>query len=387
MTVLEPPRPGRPRAVLFPDQAEAVEQLVRHLHRPGTRGLFVSATGTGKTLVSIRVADRLGARLVLFVVPTLDLAAQTALAWRRDGHDEHMVIVSSLDAARVGSTSDPLALAAAISVVGEGPDQLRALTVICTYDSLDKIEQTQRTGYAVPPFDLWRSWTRPTGPPAAPTRSGRSSMTRSAPAPTAAWRSRLAAAAGYLRTHGHLAAPGTNPPRPRPPHLRTDRPAPGTLPPPRRPRPHRPRDHPRRWRNHQDRRLARQSPHQAPHRPAPRDPCPPGRHALRRRLDHRGRRPRRPGLSTRCPQRGVTLMALFESGRPVLGVISYLLGGSPHSYGTRPADGRREAGGAAGGARLPRTVRGLPEFRADAARGRRRRTPRPRVAPGSRTGW
>jgi superfamily II DNA or RNA helicase len=38
----------------------------------------VSATGTGKTLVSIRVADELGARLVLFVVPTLDLAAQTA---------------------------------------------------------------------------------------------------------------------------------------------------------------------------------------------------------------------------------------------------------------------------------------------------------------------
>jgi hypothetical protein len=29
----------------------------------------------------------------LVVVPTLDLAAQTALAWRRDGHLEHMVIV------------------------------------------------------------------------------------------------------------------------------------------------------------------------------------------------------------------------------------------------------------------------------------------------------
>ncbi|CAL9673482.1 hypothetical protein SUDANB105_07697 [Streptomyces sp. enrichment culture] len=105
---------------------------------------------------------RLGARLVLLVVPTLDLAAQTALAWRRDGHGEHMVIVSSLDAAgrddlvaaRVGSTSDPLALVAAMAVVGEGPDQIPALTVICTYDSLDKIEQTQGSGYEVPPFDL-----------------------------------------------------------------------------------------------------------------------------------------------------------------------------------------------------------------------------------------
>ncbi|MGW0990687.1 Helicase associated domain protein [Streptomyces sp. NPDC002486] len=163
MTVVELPRPGRPEpARLFPDQAEAVKRLAGYLRRAGTRGLFVSATGTGKTLVSIRVADELGARLVLFVVPTLDLAAQTALAWRRDGHGEHMVIVSSLDtsgrddlvAARVMSTTNPHALGGLMSVVGEGEDQIRALTVICAYDSLDKIEQTQRTGYAVPPFDL-----------------------------------------------------------------------------------------------------------------------------------------------------------------------------------------------------------------------------------------
>ncbi|CAM5639925.1 putative helicase [Streptomyces afghaniensis 772] len=163
MTVVELPRPSRPEpARLFPDQAEAVKRLAGHLRRAGTRGLFVSATGTGKTLVSIRTADELGARLALFVVPTLDLAAQTALAWRRDGHLEHMVIVSSLDtsgrddlvAARVMSTTNPHALGGLMSVVGEGEDQIRALTVICTYDSLDKIEQTQRTGYAVPPFDL-----------------------------------------------------------------------------------------------------------------------------------------------------------------------------------------------------------------------------------------
>ncbi|MFE9941817.1 DEAD/DEAH box helicase [Streptomyces hirsutus] len=157
------PTPQDPATrTLFPDQAEAVERLVRHLRRPRSRGLYVSATGTGKTLVSIRVADQLDARLVLFVVPTLDLAAQTALAWRSDGHNEHMVIVSSLDssaredlrAARVGSTSDPRGLAALMSVVGEETDQIPALTVICTYDSLNKIEETQSTGYAVPPFDL-----------------------------------------------------------------------------------------------------------------------------------------------------------------------------------------------------------------------------------------
>lgn len=128
MTVAAVSARGRPpRAVLHPDQTEAVSRLARHLHRPGTRGLFVSATGTGKTLVSIRVADELGARLVLFVVPTLDLAAQTALAWRGDGHGEHMVIVSSMDvagrddlvAARVMSTTSPHALGGLMSVVGK----------------------------------------------------------------------------------------------------------------------------------------------------------------------------------------------------------------------------------------------------------------------------
>lgn len=163
MTLVDVLRSGHPvRPDLFPDQVEAVERLVRHLRRPGSRGLFVSATGTGKTLVSIRVADGLGARLVLFVVPTLDLAAQTALAWRRDHHLEHMVIVSSMDtsgrddlaAARVLSTASPHALGGLMSVVGEGQDQIPALTVICTYDSLDKIEATQRSGFEVPSFNL-----------------------------------------------------------------------------------------------------------------------------------------------------------------------------------------------------------------------------------------
>ncbi|SCD31882.1 MULTISPECIES: DEAD/DEAH box helicase family protein [unclassified Streptomyces] len=100
MTVVAATAPGLPeKRALFPDQVEAVNRLARHLRRPGTRRLYVAATGTGKIMVSIRVADELQARLVLFVVPTLDLAAQTALAWRRDGHTEHMVIVSSMDAA------------------------------------------------------------------------------------------------------------------------------------------------------------------------------------------------------------------------------------------------------------------------------------------------
>jgi hypothetical protein len=90
---------GAGRKVLRPDQQAALDAAVKQLHRPGARGLYVAATGTGKTLTSIRVAEALQARLVLVVTPTLDLLAQTALAWRAEGHDEAMVIVSSMDAA------------------------------------------------------------------------------------------------------------------------------------------------------------------------------------------------------------------------------------------------------------------------------------------------
>ncbi|QIK04708.1 DEAD/DEAH box helicase family protein [Streptomyces sp. ID38640] len=155
-------RPHPARTPLRPHQVAGLERAVRHLRRPGSRGLYVSATGTGKTLTSIRISETLNTRLVLVAVPTLDLLAQTALAWRQDGRAEHMLLVSSMDASghealvahHVGSTSDSVTLAALMCQVGPGRDQIPALTVMCTYDSLDKIENTQHTSYSVPPFDL-----------------------------------------------------------------------------------------------------------------------------------------------------------------------------------------------------------------------------------------
>ncbi|MEU6033002.1 Helicase associated domain protein [Streptomyces tauricus] len=156
------PTPQGPRASLYRHQEEGLRRTARHLRRPGSRALYVSATGTGKTVVASRLADALAARLVLFVVPTLDLAAQTALAWRADGRSEHMVIVSSMDAsghdslvaAHVTSTSQTRTLALLMASVGPGKDEIPALTVICTYDSLDKIENTVHSAFTVPAFDL-----------------------------------------------------------------------------------------------------------------------------------------------------------------------------------------------------------------------------------------
>ncbi|GJF25898.1 hypothetical protein SHO565_64620 [Streptomyces sp. HO565] len=94
----------------LPDQVESAERLVRHLCRPGSRGAICVGDGDRQTLVSIRVAYGLEARLVLFVVPTLVLAAQTALVWRRDHH---------LDPRRPGR--GPQMLLALMKAVGHCP--------------------------------------------------------------------------------------------------------------------------------------------------------------------------------------------------------------------------------------------------------------------------
>ncbi|MEV8529545.1 DEAD/DEAH box helicase family protein [Streptomyces sp. NPDC052000] len=47
------------RLVLQAHQVRGRDAAVRHPRRPHTRALFVSATGTGKTLVAIRIAEHL----------------------------------------------------------------------------------------------------------------------------------------------------------------------------------------------------------------------------------------------------------------------------------------------------------------------------------------
>jgi len=151
-----PTTPAPRRDELRPHQQAAVEAGSRQLRPRHSRALITSACGTGKTLIAIRIADRLAAHRTMVVVPSLELLAQTALAWRADGHTEPMVALSSMDtdghhtlrSARVGGTSDPVGLARALTV-------LPRLTVFTTYASLEKIETAQHhTGIDVPPFDL-----------------------------------------------------------------------------------------------------------------------------------------------------------------------------------------------------------------------------------------
>ncbi|MER8003980.1 Helicase associated domain protein [Streptomyces sp. NPDC095613] len=101
----------------------------------GARGTIVSATGSGKTITAAACAlESFADGRILVTVPTLDLLAQTAQAWRLVGHRAPMVAVCSLEndavlnALGVRTTTNPIQLAL---WAGSGP-----VVVFATYASL-----------------------------------------------------------------------------------------------------------------------------------------------------------------------------------------------------------------------------------------------------------
>ncbi|MCX5355923.1 DEAD/DEAH box helicase [Streptomyces mirabilis] len=129
-----------PHVALRPHQIEAVDSVLRVLSEPsggrmppeGLRAQVIAATGSGKTLIGVESANRLSARRVLVLVPTLDLLTQMADAWRRGGRRGAMVGVCSLrseESQGVPCTTDPAELVAWTS----GPEPV---TVFATYASV-----------------------------------------------------------------------------------------------------------------------------------------------------------------------------------------------------------------------------------------------------------
>ncbi|MGW6951778.1 Helicase associated domain protein [Streptomyces xanthophaeus] len=101
----------------------------------GVRGTIVSATGSGKTITAAACAlDCFPGGRILVTVPTLDLLAQTAQAWRLVGHQAPMIAVCSLEndpvlnELGVRTTTNPIQLAL---WAGTGP-----AVVLATYASL-----------------------------------------------------------------------------------------------------------------------------------------------------------------------------------------------------------------------------------------------------------
>ncbi|WP_323185136.1 Helicase associated domain protein [Streptomyces sp. NBC_00305] len=124
----------------MPHQVEAIDGILRTLANPpggdipaeGLRAQVISATGSGKTLIGVEAANRLSARRVLVLVPTLDLLLQMARAWRQGGRRGAMVGVCSLRA----EESDGIPCTTNPDELAEWVNGLDTVTVFATYASV-----------------------------------------------------------------------------------------------------------------------------------------------------------------------------------------------------------------------------------------------------------
>ncbi|MFB7598352.1 Helicase associated domain protein [Streptomyces sp. NPDC056160] len=146
------------RMELRPHQIEAVDSALKMLSVPpggaippeGLRTQVIAATGSGKTLIGTEIANRLSARRVLVLVPTLDLLTQMTRAWRAGGRKGAMIGVCSLRADEsdgIPCTTDPDELTAWVN-------GLETVTVFATYASVGLGILQHAHGAGLPVFDL-----------------------------------------------------------------------------------------------------------------------------------------------------------------------------------------------------------------------------------------
>ncbi|MES9553805.1 MULTISPECIES: Helicase associated domain protein [unclassified Streptomyces] len=129
-----------PPLELMPHQVEAIDGILRTLANPpggyipaeGLRAQVISATGSGKTLIGVEAANRLSAKRVVVLVPTLDLLTQMARAWRQGGRAGAMVGVCSLRA----EESDGIPCTTNPDELAEWVRGLDVVTVFATYASV-----------------------------------------------------------------------------------------------------------------------------------------------------------------------------------------------------------------------------------------------------------
>lgn len=153
--VLEVAKPAIP-LVLDGKRLEAVEAVVDGLETQGhDRGKLIMACGTGKTFVSLRIAERLvpDTGRLLFAAPSIALVSQARSAWLTHTDRPMRSLVVCSDASAGGSgESDRAGIDALVCPVTTGPAKIAAhlqggdgvRAVFSTYQSLDKVIAAQQ---------------------------------------------------------------------------------------------------------------------------------------------------------------------------------------------------------------------------------------------------
>ena len=151
------------------DQVKALEAVQAGLAK-ANRGKLIMACGTGKTLTSLRIAEKLAgtSNHVLFLVPSLTLMAQTIREWctntllpltafavcsdtqvgRRRSHKDDIAELEVTDLAFPATTDAALLTP---KVANSDADSMRV--IFATYQSISVIEAAQKD-HNLPEFDL-----------------------------------------------------------------------------------------------------------------------------------------------------------------------------------------------------------------------------------------
>jgi superfamily II DNA or RNA helicase len=144
---------------LHPHQREALSAATEALAHTD-RGQLHMACGTGKTLTALRLAERLDADLVLVLVPSLSLLAQTLREWRQHSLSRFDAVAVCSDDTVAGAES-PASAADIPAPVTTHPEVLAAhltgrrpgrTVVFATYHSAAAVAAAQTMG--APTFDL-----------------------------------------------------------------------------------------------------------------------------------------------------------------------------------------------------------------------------------------
>ena len=159
----------RPKQHLRDYQESAVRDVLKGF-KGADRGKLIMACGTGKTLTSLRLAEKMVGKggLVLFLVPSLNLVSQTLRAWtqeaaipmhsfavcsdaqvgkrKRDGDPED----SELSELEYPATTDAKPLARAVE---KRRDDRHMRVIFGTYHSIEVIREAQKK-HGLPEIDL-----------------------------------------------------------------------------------------------------------------------------------------------------------------------------------------------------------------------------------------
>uniref|UniRef100_A0AAU3GLU8 Helicase associated domain protein n=1 Tax=Streptomyces sp. NBC_01401 TaxID=2903854 RepID=A0AAU3GLU8_9ACTN len=118
------------------------------------RMTVASACGTGKTLIAQQAAQRLAPQgMVLVLMPTKALVAQTVRRWRQAGRTGPALAVCSLGQRESGLTRAEALLCRGPWAVARTARTAGPVTVFSTYGSLHHIRDSHKL-YGLPPWDL-----------------------------------------------------------------------------------------------------------------------------------------------------------------------------------------------------------------------------------------